>query len=187
MKCGLCNEEVEKNEVQVISGLGICEICIRATYLPGRLTAKGLHLGYSYRTDSGEINIGDEEEIDGSLRKISALAEAPNPTGIQTKLMHEGLGAKLKKLVEKEIQVGDKEFDNAVWIRTSTKPTTTAFLALSGVQSAVLELIKMNSEIDINEEKIYIVATNKGPIDVQTWVLHVAALLHYLAEFSNPA
>ena len=186
MKCGFCSEEVDMEDLEVVSGLHVCKSCIRATYLPGRLTAKGLHLGYSYRTEHGEIKIGDEEEIDGTLRKISALAESPHLSGIQAKLMHQGLGARLKKLVEKELEIGDKEFDDAVYIRSSTRDQTAAFLAISGVQSAVLQLIRMNSEIDINGSKIYIVATNKGPIEVQTWVLHVAALLHYLAEFSSP-
>ena len=186
MQCALCHQSVDKAEMKAIASLNVCDACVRATYLPGRLTKKGLHLGYSYRTDAGVIEIGDEELLDNTLRKISALAEAPHPSGIDATLQREGIGAKLKKIVEKEIQVGNKAFDDAVWIRTSTNEETAAFLALSGVQAAVLELIDMNGVISIKQDKIHVEATNKGPIEVQMFVLHTAALLHYLATFASP-
>ncbi len=185
MQCALCHQDEIKEDVQNISGLNVCQSCVRATYLPGRLTGKGLSLGYSYRTDAGVIEVGDEELLDNALRKISALAEAPHPSGIEAKLLKEGLKAKFTKIVEKEIQVGNKAFDDAVWIRTSTNKETAAFLAQNGVQSAVMELIEMNGEISINQHKIYVEATNKGPIEVQMFVLHTAALLHYLTAFST--
>lgn len=187
MKCGLCHETVEKLDAQLISGIHVCPGCLRATYLPGRLTAQGLHLGYSYRTENGTVEIADEEVLDNSIRKVSALAQSPYTSRIHAKFVYESLLDKLGKVFEKELQMGDKEFDKTVFIKTSTLSETEAFLSRPGVRSSILELIRMNAEISLDDNKIYLEAINKGPIDVQMFVIHAALLLHYLAEFTQPS
>ena len=98
----------------------------------------------------------------------------------------EGMKAKMVKIFEKEIQVGDQEFDDAVWIHTDTPDTAGAFLRLSGVQAAILSMIQMNGEIDIDNTKVYIKVDQNQPIDTRQFLLQTAILLHYLVEFSSP-
>ncbi len=170
-----------------IAKLAVCHGCSGTTELVVRLKARGFHLPYSYRTDAGIIS---PDEIDLDIYRnhtLTALGEGPYPSEIHAKLQSEDFGAKVIKIFNKEIQIGDKAFDDAVWIRTNTELTTRAFLSLSGVQSAIMMLIEMRAEIDIDDEKIYVRANSKQPIDVKPVVLNTAILLHYLTEFASPA
>jgi hypothetical protein len=185
MKCSLCNQEVGSGGTYDIAGLSVCEGCHSASYLPTRLTDRGIHLGFWYRNEMGVVRPSMESLTDAGQHTITALAETPHASGIHAKLQHEGFSAKLNKLFEQEI--GNEAFDNMVWIRTSTKDETRAFLSLSGVQAAIMELIDMKAAIDIDGAKIYLKAETKGSIPVQQLLLYSAALAHYLSEFAAPA
>jgi hypothetical protein len=186
MQCGLCNQEVDKEHTEVISRLYVCKDCIGSEYLPARITSGGVHLSYAYRTENGLVDPDKEDLSSHRNHKLSALAEAPYPSEIHANLQYEGLKAKMVKIFEKEIQVDDKEFDEAVWIHTNTPDTAGAFLRLSGVQSAILSMISMNGEIDIDDAKVYVKVEQSKPIDTKQCILQTAILLHYLTEFSAP-
>jgi hypothetical protein len=186
MQCGLCQQEVDKEHGEVISRLYVCQDCIGASYLPSRITSSGVHLSYAYRTEHGLVDPDKDDLFGHRNHKLSALAEAPYPSEIHANLQYEGLKAKMVKIFEKEIQVGDKEFDDAVWIHTNTPDTAGAFFRLSGVQSAILSMITANGEIDIDDAKVYVKVEQSTPIDVKQFVLQTAILLHYLVEFSSP-
>jgi hypothetical protein len=186
MQCGLCHQEVDKEHAEVISRLYVCQDCIGSDYLPSRIISDGVHLSYAYRTENGLVD-PDKEDLSGHRsHKLSALAEAPHPSEIHANLQYEGLKAKMVKIFEKEIQVGDREFDDAVWIHTNTPDTAGAFFRLSGVQSAILSMISANGEIDIDDTKVYVKVEQAQPIDTRQFVLQTAILLHYLVEFSTP-
>jgi hypothetical protein len=53
----------------------------------------------------------------------------PRPSSVVASFTREGLGHKLKKIVMKELQTGDKTFDDAVFIATDTPVETAALLA----------------------------------------------------------
>ncbi len=179
-------QDIGSSTVRDIAGLTVCNPCCEDSYLPTRLTNRGLHLGFWYRTDDGIVSTGMEDIIDSGHHVLTALAEAPYPSDIHAKLQYEGFNAKVIKIFQHEIQIGDKKFDDMVWIRTNTEKETQAFLSLTGVQSAIMELIEMKAEIDIDGAKIYLKAENKGTIEVRQFLLHAAALVHYLSEFAQP-
>lgn len=187
MKCSLCNQDIGGGATHDVAGLAVCDGCHTSGYLPARLTERGIHLGFWYRNDEGMVRPSMESVTDAGHHTVTALAEVPHPSGIHAKLQYEGFGAKINKLLNEEIQIGNKTFDDMVWIRTSTKEETRAFLSLSGVQAAIMELIDMKSMIDIDDAKIYLKAETKGSIPVRMLLLYTAALAHYLAEFATPA
>ncbi len=170
-----------------VAGLTVCAACCTEPdkNLSTRLTGRGLHIGFWYRDKTGAIVTGTEDLTAEGQHTLTALAESPHSSGIHAKLQFEGFSAKMHKIFQKEIQIGSKEFDDLVWIRTNTEAETRAFLSLSGVQSAISELIEMKAEIDIDDAKIYLKAESKGAIEVGQFLLHSAALAHYLAEFSS--
>lgn len=167
-----------------IAGLAVCEGCIGAPYLPTRLKASGIHLGYSYRADESVVEIGQENPYDRRQHVLTVLAEAPNPSGMHIRLQYEGFSAKMAKLLNEEIQIGNSEFDDLVWIRTSTPEETKGFLSLSGVQAAIMELIRAEASIDIDLAKVYVKAEKRGPLDGRQIALFTAALAHHLAKFA---
>ncbi len=186
MNCSLCKQDTGSGATHPIAGLSVCEACYNDSYLPTRLTSRGLHIGFWYRDNKGSVLTGMENLEAGGHHTLTALAEAPHPSEIHAKLQYEGFSAKMHKIMQHELQIGDKAFDDLVWIRTNTEPETKAFLSLSGVQAAITELIDMKSEIDIDGAKVYLKAENKGNIQVRMFILYSAVLVHYLSEFADP-
>ncbi len=184
MQCELCNQEAGDGAQQNVAGLKVCSGCYNDTYLPTRLSARGFHLGFWYRDKNGAVLAGTDD-YGGGKHTLTALAEAQNVSEIHTKLSYEGISAKMQKIFKHEIQIGDKAFDDLVYIQTATQKATGDFLSISGVQAAVSELIEMKAEIDIDGNKIYLKAENDGDIEVRMFLLYAAVLLHYLDEFAK--
>ncbi|MCP4606414.1 MAG: hypothetical protein GY847_38885 [Proteobacteria bacterium] len=187
MICSLCKQDAGSGATHPVAGLSVCEACYTNSYLPTRLTGRGLHIGFWYRDEKGSVLSGMEDLEDGGHHTLTALAETQYPSEIHAKLQYEGFSAKMHKIFQHELQIGNQAFDDLVWIRTNTEPETKAFLSLTGVQTAIMELIDMKSEIDIDGAKIYLKADSKGNIEVRMFLLYSAALIHYLSEFAEPA
>jgi hypothetical protein len=145
-----------------------------------------MHLGYWSRSKDGAVNSHLREIAQDTHYTFTALVEVPHPSDISAKLQYEGFSAKLHKLFEHEIQIGDKTFDDLVWIRTNSPETTRAVLSLSGVQSAVSELIEMKAVIDIEEARVYVKAESSGKMIPKEFVLYTTILAHHLSAFSEP-
>ena len=186
MQCDLCKQEMGGGAPRSIAGVAVCAACNAETYLPGRLMGRGLHQGIVCRAKDGSL-VADLKEVE-LLQEytISSLAECPHPSGIHARLQYEGFTAKLVKIFEHEIQIGDKQFDDMVWIRTNTKDEARAFLSLSKVQGVIMEIISMKGEIDIDDAKVYVKAEANPQLIPKEFVLHTAVLLHLLAGFSSP-
>jgi hypothetical protein len=101
-------------------------------------------------------------------------------------LASQGNRTKLHKLFAHEIQIGDKTFDDLVWIKTNTPETTRAFLSLGSVQRAISELVEMKAEIEIDEARVYVKAVSSGKMIAKDFVLYTIVLGHHLNEFSKP-
>jgi len=186
MNCELCLQETGSTAPRNIAGVKVCRACSTSDFLPTRLTGRGMHMGIWCRTADGTV-IADLLEME--LAKdytIPSLGESPHPSGIHARLQFEGFGAKMAKIFEHEIQIGDKAFDAMTWIRTNTKDETRAFLSMSKVQAVIAELIAMKCEIDIDNAKLYVKAESNKALAPREFILHVAVLLHLLTEFSTP-
>ncbi|MCP4603538.1 MAG: hypothetical protein GY847_23970 [Proteobacteria bacterium] len=186
MKCSLCKQDTGSGATHPVAGLSVCGACYTDSYLSTRLTNRGLHIGFWYRDDKGSVLTGMEDLEGGGHHTLTVLAEAPYSSDIHAKLQYEGFNAKMNKIFQHELQIGNQAFDDLVWIRTNTEPETKAFLSLSGVQQTIMELIDMESEIDIDGAKIYLKAESNGNIEVRMFILYCAILLHYLCEFAEP-
>jgi len=86
----------------------------------------------------------------------------PRSAAVVASLTREGLGHKLKKIVKKELQTGDKAFDDAVFIATDTPEATAAFLATPEVRAAVAAIIGAGGAIAIDARRITIEVAGPG-------------------------
>jgi hypothetical protein len=169
-----------------MAGVTICATCNSDAFEPTNVINRGMHLGYWSRSKDGTVNSHLKEMGQETHYNITALVEIPHPSDIHTKLQYEGFSAKLHKIFEHEIQIGDKAFDDLVWIRTNTPESTRAFLSLSGVQNAISELIEMKAVIDIDEARVYVTAESSGKMIPKEFVLFTTVLAHHLTAFSEP-
>lgn len=163
----------------------ICASCDSDAFGPTSVTGRGMHLGFWSRSKNGGLSTYLRDIAQEADYTLTALVETPRPSGISAKLQYEGFSAKLHKIFEYEIQVGDKSFDDLVWIRTNTREATAALLAIPGVRRAVSELIEMKAVIELEEARIYVTAESSASMSPKDFVLYTAILGHYLSLSSS--
>jgi len=86
----------------------------------------------------------------------------PSAPKVQASFSREGLGNKIVKLFKKELQVGDKTFDDAVYVSTDTPKETAALLESEKIQNTILMCVTSGGYIEIEgpQVKAQIPATN---------------------------
>src|SRR5262249_43917688 len=92
------------------------------------------------------VQIGPKSASAEGYREVWTLPAAP---AVQARFTHEGLDSKVIKVFRKEIQTGDKQFDDAVYIRTSTPEATTAFLARSEIRGVLGPLVARGGHLEV--------------------------------------
>lgn len=94
----------------------------------------------------------------------------PRSAAVVASFTREGLGHKLKKIVKKELQTGDKAFDDAVFIATDTPEATAALLATPVVRAAVAAIVAAGGAIAIDARRITIEVAGPGSEELEAHV-----------------
>ncbi|HWL86809.1 MAG TPA: hypothetical protein VNO21_13455 [Polyangiaceae bacterium] len=110
-------------------------------------------LGIRYETtESTEtVTLGDAQTTKEFVVTTVALTTPPK---IQASFTREGRTEKLVKLFKKEIQVGEKAFDDVVYISTDTPDETAAFLKAEDIRATILAAVTEGGSIVIDERHI---------------------------------
>lgn len=109
------------------------------------LKSLGVIVERSFQTNSTSIN-GIEV---GSKESTKLTLTLPRAVEIKATFSKEGFGRKLIKLFKKELQTGDKEFDDAVYISTDTIEATKALLASADVRRAIAACVTSGGPVEI--------------------------------------
>ena len=80
-----------------------------------------------------------------------ALPVAPK---VQASFSREGIVSKVVKIFKKELQVGDKTFDDVVYVSTATPAPTAAFLANGDIQTTILLAVTDGGSIEIEGQRM---------------------------------
>lgn len=89
----------------------------------------------------------------------------------------EGVWEKLKKLFNKEIQVGDPLFDDFIYIGTGDRAATHALLQDSGVQSVLMDLVGDHERVSFAHGAVEVYHQSTEPVSAAGALLPVCALL----------
>jgi hypothetical protein len=114
------------------------------------LKSLGVIVERSFQTSSTSIN-GIEVSGKESTKLTLTL---PRAVEIKATFSKEGLGRKLVKLFKKELQTGDKEFDDAIYISTDTPEATKALLASADVRRAIAACVTSGGPVEIEAEMV---------------------------------
>jgi len=99
-----------------------------------------------------------------------------------TSFSREGLGKKLAKLFKKELQTGDRAFDDAIYISTDTPETTAKLLADEQVRGTISLYVTTGGPIEIHGNKMCVTLlgrqNNEDPV--------VVALLRSVLAMAQP-
>ena len=73
---------------------------------------------------------------------------------VQATFSKEGVAQKVVKIFKKEIQVGDKAFDDMVYVSTDTPDATLAFLKDQDTQSSIFAWVATGGDLSIRDNVV---------------------------------
>jgi len=94
-------------------------------------------------------------ELSGSSTTKLTLV-LPNATPLKLSLSKEGFGRKLTKLFKKELQTGDKPFDDAIYIATDTPDQAKQFLSSELVRQAIQFCVQAAGPVEIDTNTVIV-------------------------------
>ena len=120
----------------------------------------------------------------GSQYTVHHLSVAARPRAefsVTADFSREGMLDKLRKLVRREIQVGDPLFDDFVFIKTGDRHETEALLHHSGAQSTLMELVSRFDRVTLDHGVVELKKQSINPIEFGIdGALAVCALLVHI-------
>jgi hypothetical protein len=125
------------------------------------------------------VTLSSREEPSSSARRRVLEARLPKSAGIEARFCAEDLTTRLRKLFEDEVEVGSSVFDDHVFVATSTRESTAAFLASPRAQVALLMLINASRYVEVLGDLVRVVDDDaqSSERDVCAELLALAALL----------
>jgi hypothetical protein len=136
----------------------------------------GVTVKRSFNTESSSTNIGGIEVASSSKKTTQLTLSLPKEASIKAEFCAEGLAKKIIKVFKKELQTGDKAFDDAVYISTETPEATARFLDHAEVRRAIATLIA-SGPIQISGTKVTAVTADHTEEDDAGVVKLITALL----------
>lgn len=110
----------------------------------------GVQVERSYHTSTIRV-----ESVDISNKESTRLQMTlPRPARVSASFRKESWGDAIVKVFKKEIQTGDKEFDDLVYITTDTPDETKAFLASDEIRAAIALTIETAGVIEIEGARV---------------------------------
>jgi hypothetical protein len=106
----------------------------------------------------------------------------PQPPAVKVSFVPEKVRHKVIKVFKRELQLGDPEFDAAVYIDTDEEARVAAFLEAESTRSLVLEVVGGGGQIAIGDEKIQVVfaGSDRSESDAQLMAaMLVAAAINF--------
>jgi hypothetical protein len=121
--------------------------------LKADLAAAEQALGVSVQR-SQESTIADEGRL---VRARTLEVRLPKRSGIRASFVREGLLERVKKLFVDEVEVGCAWFDDHIYVISSTREATEAWLASPRVQQALILLVDATRHVDIDEDVVRVI------------------------------
>jgi hypothetical protein len=146
------------------------------------LEAQGIPCKVSHATSASSFGLG------GVRIPISASVSTryrfivPEPPAVQVSFAPEKVRHKLIKVFKKELQLGDAEFDTAVYIDTDEEARVAAFLEAESTRALVLDIVGGGGQIAIGDARIQVVfaGSDRADADEQlTAAMLVAAAVNF--------
>lgn len=130
-------------------------------------------MSLSFHTTSTQIN-GMELSANETTEVTLTL---PRATSVAATFSKEGIGKKLVKLFKKELQTGDKAFDDAIYISTDTPEPTKALLSSDGVRELIALHVGTGGPIEIQGTTVKVVLAGRQDVEDPAVVALARALL----------
>jgi hypothetical protein len=94
---------------------------------------------------------------DHGRRQRAVVVTLPAPTPVCARFVRESFLRRAEKLFVKEVEVGSAWFDDLIFVITSTREATAAFLAHKRVQQALILLIDDDRHVQVEGDELRLV------------------------------
>ncbi|HEX5659280.1 MAG TPA: hypothetical protein VFX59_18930 [Polyangiales bacterium] len=117
-----------------------------------------------------------QSTADGGKRVREVELTLPRATAVSARFVREDLIRRAEKLFVDEVEVGSAWFDDLIFVITSTRAETAAFLADKRVQQALILLVDDDRHVQIEKDKLRLIDedTNDDGRDAQAELLALA-------------
>ncbi len=119
-----------------------------------RLQAAGATYKDFQTSSSSSVNLGGIDITTSSTSGMRYEWQLPSDTGIQAAFTQEKIGKKLLKIFTKEIQTGEKAFDDAVYISTKSSEQTTALLSEQKIRDIIFSVVSAGGTISVEGQRL---------------------------------
>lgn len=141
--------------------------------LEGAQRALGIQLVVSEEREQGD-------HLRVSTRRTFRVALPAGAAEVRARFVRQGLAQEAKKLFVKEIEVGDKTFDDAVYIATDTADATRTLVNVPRVREALVALVKAGCQIDASAKELVVSQSDAGSVGKEEQTAQVLALAAHL-------
>jgi hypothetical protein len=98
----------------------------------------------------------EEKTLGGNDRgtRLERTFRVALTTKIRAQFVKQGWSERAKKVFVKEVEIGEKGFDDAVYIATDTPDTVRTLLGHERARAALIALVKKDAIIDVSETEL---------------------------------
>lgn len=171
--CSLCGGSLEAAGGREVGGARLCVACDLGKVAPG-LAARGLRV--QCRT---VVTHRVGEHGGATTRKVSGAL--PYELALTASFEREGLLSRVGKLFEKELQVGERTFDDAVYVRTDGPGSLAPALADEALRAALLHAMEETGGwVVVQGNRVSLEAVTVEVEKVPAALRGLALVLHHL-------
>lgn len=179
LRCAFCEQTRPRAQLRREFELDFCDHC-GGGWCEAALRERGHTLSSREWTTRVRSHRDDYElhhmSIDGSPRDTLDLTA----TFVRERVYH-----KLVKLVRKEVEVGDRLFDDYVYIDTRDRPRAQALLRRTGVQAALMDLVGRFDLVELRRGSLQIRHAASETVHAADAMLAACALLVHLEQIAQ--
>ena len=127
------------------------------------------------------VKVTREQHFDEQGKRVREVSlQLPEPTRVCARFVRENALRRAEKLFVKEVEVGSAWFDDLIFVITSTRDETAAFLAHKRVQQALILLIDDDRSVEVQGNLVKLVDADTHD-DGRDAVAELLALAVHLA------
>lgn len=138
-------------------------------------TFAALGVRVKHTLQSSSVSAGGVDISSSEKTKIDMLLPKPSP--VRASFRKESWGDAVVKVFKKELQTGDKSFDDLVYISTDTPEETRRFLAVDDIRQKLALCIETGGSLEVDGTSVTAYATGHDKSDDPALVDIVQALM----------
>lgn len=178
-RCAFCDEPQAPAQLRREFELDFCERCA-VGQAESALRARGHSLISREWTTRVSSNNSSH-----TIYHMAIDARPPAPIEVTVRFTREHALHRLIKLFRHEVEVGDRLFDDFVYVKTRERPQALSLLRSSGVQSTLIDLVGRYDSIDLARGAVQIRHAATEQVLAADAMLAACALLVHLDRITG--